>query len=116
MRILTTDEQDKLKLLTKYSISLTILEPTATGLQKSIMDATNTVRNYLYNQGVHDYSVQKQGPEGKIMIDTELYGERSLYNADGHLYGHYFFLQNKVHKKHSVSDMMSLSGDNGTIQ
>ncbi len=75
MRILTTDEQDKLKLLTKYSISLTILEPTATGLQKSIMDATNTVRNYLYNQGVHDYSVQKQGPESKIMIDTELYGD-----------------------------------------
>lgn len=75
MRILSKIEQDKLKLLTKYSISLTLLEPTATGLQKSIMDATNSVRNYLRNQNVHDYSIQQQGTESKIMIDTELYGD-----------------------------------------
>jgi MvaI/BcnI restriction endonuclease family len=75
MRKLSNIEQDKLKLLTSYSISLTLLEPTTTGLQKSIMDATNSVRNYLYNQGVHDYSAQQQGPESKVMIDTELYGD-----------------------------------------
>lgn len=75
MRILNKTEQDKLELLTKYSISLTLLEPTTTGLKKSILDATSSVRNYLFNQEIHDYSNQKQGPEGKVMINTELYGE-----------------------------------------
>ena len=46
MRKLTTTEQEKIKLLTKNQVSLTLIEPTKTGLKKSIMDATGSVRNY----------------------------------------------------------------------
>ena len=50
MRQLTIQEEEKLKVLTENSISLTLIEPTETGLKKSIMDATGSVRNYLRNK------------------------------------------------------------------
>ncbi len=34
MRVLTSAEQSKIKLLTKNQVSLTLLEPTETGLKK----------------------------------------------------------------------------------
>ena len=61
MRLLTNQEEEKLKVLTENSISLTLIEPTATGLKKSIMDATGTVRNYLKSNNFHDYNLQTQG-------------------------------------------------------
>ena len=45
MRLLTENEEEKLKVLTENSVSLTLIEPTENGLKKSIMDATGTVRN-----------------------------------------------------------------------
>lgn len=68
MRKLTSTEQNKIKLLTKNQVSLTLIEPTETGLKKSIMDATGSVRNYLKDENIHDYESQKQGPDSKIMI------------------------------------------------
>ena len=50
MRQLTKTEINRLKILTENSIELTLIEPTATGLEKSIMDATGTVREYLKKQ------------------------------------------------------------------
>ena len=47
MRPLNHFEELNLKVLTEHSVSLTLIEPTITGLKKSIMDATGTVRNYL---------------------------------------------------------------------
>ena len=47
MRVLTSEEQSKIKLLTKNQVSLTLIEPTETGLKKSIMDATGSVRSFL---------------------------------------------------------------------
>ena len=63
MRKLTIAEQDKIKFLTKNQVSLTLIEPTETGLKKSIMDATGSVRSYLKNENIHDYELQKQGIE-----------------------------------------------------
>ena len=53
MRILTSQEEEKLKVLTENSISLTLIEPTENGLKKSIMDATGTVRNHLRKNNFH---------------------------------------------------------------
>ena len=75
MRKLNLIEEKRLKILTKHSVSLTLIEPTLTGLKKSIMDATGTVRNYLQENDFHNYEIQGQGTEKKVMIDGFLYDE-----------------------------------------
>jgi len=73
MRPLTKNEELKLKTLTEQSISLTLIEPTETGLKKSIMDATGSVRYYLKSNNIHDYALQAQGQNHKIIIDGFIY-------------------------------------------
>ncbi|MDA9057222.1 MvaI/BcnI family restriction endonuclease [Flavobacteriaceae bacterium] len=86
MRLLTPQEEDKLKVLTKNSISLTLIEPTENGLKKSIMDATGAVRNYLRTNNFHDYNLQLQGPDHKISIDALIYDVNSVLKSKTSLY------------------------------
>lgn len=86
MRTLTTNEEEKLRVLTENSVSLTLLEPTETGLKKSIMDATGSVRNYLRKKSYHDYNLQSQGPENKIIIEGLIYEENSVSKSYTSLY------------------------------
>lgn len=86
MRLLTNQEEEKLKVLTENSISLTLIEPTETGLKKSIMDATGTVRNYLKSNNFHDYNLQTQGPENKVIIDALIYEADSVLKSKASLY------------------------------
>lgn len=86
MRPLSNFEEQNLKVLTENSVSLTLIEPTENGLKKSIMDATGTVRNYLKANNFHDYSLQLQGPENKIIIEAIIYNENSVFNSKTSLY------------------------------
>ncbi len=86
MRKLTELEQHKIKLLTKNQVSLTLIEPTTTGLKKSIMDATGSVRNYLKNENIHDYEQQKQGPDYKILIPTIIHTGFETIKSQASLY------------------------------
>jgi hypothetical protein len=86
MRTLTNQEVEKLKVLTENSISLTLIEPTENGLNKSIMDATGTVRNYLKKNNLHDYNLQSQGPESKIIIDALIYNTDKVNKSRTSLY------------------------------
>ncbi len=86
MRLLTNPEEEKLKALTENSISLTLIEPTKNGLKKSIMDATGTVRNYLRKNNIHDYNLQAQGPENKIIIDALIYETDKVNKSRTSLY------------------------------
>lgn len=86
MRILTNREENKLKILTENSVSLTLIEPTETGLKKSIMDATGTIRNYLRKNNFHDYNLQAQGPESKIIIDALIYESNKANKSKTSLY------------------------------
>ncbi|PCI97888.1 MAG: hypothetical protein COB15_06835 [Flavobacteriales bacterium] len=86
MRPLNNFEEQNLKILTENSVSLTLIEPTENGLTKSIMDATGTVRNYLKTNSFHDYGLQLQGPENKIIIDAIIYGEYSIFKSKTSLY------------------------------
>lgn len=86
MRELTKDEQAKLSALTEKSVSLTLIEPTATGLKKSIMDATGPVRNYLKGQSIHNYQEQGQGPEHKVLVDAALIQDWKIQKATASLY------------------------------
>ena len=61
LRILSDFEKTNLSRLTGLSIAVTLIQPTQTGLSKGILDATALVRNYLQEQGLHDYDKQGTG-------------------------------------------------------
>jgi len=86
MRPLTSAEQEKLKALTGYSVSLALLEPTLTGLDKSIMDATAPVRQYLLEQGLHDFSLQSKGQDHKVLLDAVLVSDSTTDESRASLY------------------------------
>ncbi len=86
MRQLTDIEIEKIGLLTERSVSLCLIEPTATGLEKSIMDATGIVRNYLKEKEIHDFDLQLQGQESKVQVSSSLISEAGLINSVASLY------------------------------
>lgn len=81
MRQLSNLEIERIKLLTEKSVEVTLIEPTGTGLEKSIMDATGSVRSYLKDKNIHDYELQKQGQESKIQVNSYLIGSNVLMGA-----------------------------------
>lgn len=86
MRAFTSNEIEKLKLLTERSVSYTLIEPTATGLGKSIMDATSPVRTYLLEKRIHNYTAQKQGPEYKKTVKAFLLEKSIMLRSVASLY------------------------------
>ncbi len=86
MRKLTNAEQEKIKLLTKNQVALSLIEPTETGLKKSIMDATGSVRSFLKSEGIHDYELQKQDPDNKIIIPTVIHTGFKTIKSKASLY------------------------------
>lgn len=86
MRSLTNLEQSKIKALTKKQVPLTLIEPTGNGLKKSIMDATAPVRSYLKENCIHDYTLQAQGSENKVLLSAKIYGETTVVDSTASLY------------------------------
>lgn len=86
MRQLSALEIDRIKLLTEKSVELCLIEPTQTGLNKSIMDATGSVRTYLKSKSIHDFAVQRQGQEDKVLIKTSLVSTFGLIQSSASLY------------------------------
>lgn len=86
MRQLSTIEIRRIKLLTENSVELTLIEPTKTGLGKSIMDATGPVRSYLKEKMVHNYDDQMQGQLYKVFINSYLIEAGSLIPSTASLY------------------------------
>ncbi|MEB2784840.1 MvaI/BcnI restriction endonuclease family protein [Algoriphagus persicinus] len=86
MRVLTPEEQSKIKLLTKNQVSISLIEPTETGLKKSIMDATGSVRSFLKENNIHDYDTQGQGQENKDQIEALIYQDVQVIHSTASLY------------------------------
>ena len=86
MRQLSTSELEKIKILTENSIELCLIEPTQTGLEKSIMDATGPVRLFLKENNIHDYQYQNQGPDNKTIIKSYFIERDALTTSAASLY------------------------------
>lgn len=86
MRQLTPIEIDRIKILTENSVELCLIEPTETGLGKSIMDATGSVRNFLKTKGIHNFELQNQGKESKVQITSKLIDSDRVINSLASLY------------------------------
>ena len=86
MRQLTPIEIERIKILTENSVELCLIEPTETGLVKSIMDATGSVRNFLKSKNIHDFELQNQGQESKVQITSKLIDTDKSLNSIASLY------------------------------
>lgn len=86
MRQLSKDELRKLQTLTSRGIELALIEPTATGLSKSILDATQPVRKFLNDEGIHDYDLQGQGTENRVFVETMIVSDKGLNSSKASLY------------------------------
>lgn len=56
--------------LVNHNVEFTLVQVTATGLKKGIMDATAPMRTFFFEKGVHNYEDQLQGPAHKQLIKT----------------------------------------------
>ena len=64
----------------KAGVPVAFLVPTPTGYEKSIMDATAPVRQLLLDARVHNYEVQGQGPNNKVLIPCDFKSSKSISN------------------------------------
>jgi len=122
LRSLTEVEKKRLELLTAASVDVTLIQPTATGLKKSILDATAPVRNFLRGHDLHDYSLQGLGAtEHGVAIeavllweDAEIHSRASLYrpktkNGDPRIWF------SKLPHYSQPDDMIALTANEGKI-
>jgi MvaI/BcnI restriction endonuclease family len=86
MRQFNSLEENNIKVLTAQNIDLAFLMPTATGLEKSIMDATTPFRLFLYQRSIHDYGTQGQGTEHKQFIRSSIATENGFISSQASLY------------------------------
>ena len=67
-------------------VSVAFLVPTLTGLDKSIMDATQPLRSYLREKQIHDFSTQRQGTNHKVRLETILFSNGEVHTTQTSLY------------------------------
>ena len=75
-----------IRLFANYGVDCAFVVPTITGLQKSIMDATTSVRDYLKKVNLHDFELQQQGPNYKVLIPTIIISDREITEGQTSLY------------------------------
>ena len=73
-----TSIPETLLVLKQFNISASFLVPTATGIDKSIMDAHSSVRDWLSQNELHDFDHQRQGQENKRLIPTIIISDQTV--------------------------------------
>lgn len=73
-------------MLTRHAIEAALLVPTPTGLEKSIFDATDGLREYLSERSYHDFGTQAQGQDHKVLKQAYLVRPNSLEPTQVSLY------------------------------
>lgn len=86
MRQFNSFEEKNLKFLTQKSIEFTLVQITATGFKKSILDATEPMRQYFIEVGMHDYEQQPQGQLFKVNVPSYILDDTSLFETSTSLY------------------------------
>lgn len=74
------------KILGRFGIEAGFLIPTKTGMEKSIMDATWPVREYLSRTGFHNYRQQAQGVASKRVLPIKIVHGGSIVDSSVSLY------------------------------
>ena len=77
---------DTLRKFKQANIPVCFLVPTETGLKKSIMDATASVREFLDSSRIHNFDQQLQGTGSKVLIKTVLISSEEIIETQTSLY------------------------------
>ena len=86
MRPFTPFEKRNMEYLVNKNVKFTQVQITATGLKKSILDATTPMRTYFKENNVHDYSLQNKGQDNKVIIKTYILTEHKEIETQTSLY------------------------------
>ena len=70
MRPFIPFEEKNMAFMVNHNVEFTLVQLTATGLKKGIMDATAPMRSFFLEKSVHNYGDQLQGKEHKRFIKT----------------------------------------------
>lgn len=70
MRPFTPFEEKNMAFMVNHNVEFTLVQITATGLKKGIMDATAPMRTFFVEKGIHNYEEQQQGPAHKQLVKT----------------------------------------------
>lgn len=87
LSISDTDIQEISSIILNQGYDVAFLVPTQTGLDKSILDAHQSLRSFLKRMGLHDYEQQEQGKKryitAQFVTKTEIYEKTvSLYRPE----------------------------------
>lgn len=85
-RPLSAVESRSLAFINAAGVESALIFLTATGMKKSIMDATAPVRALLRQRGVHDYEQQAQGQEHKRVMQATLLTDSDTHSLQMSLY------------------------------
>ena len=86
MRPFTPFEKRNMEYLVNKNVKFTQVQITATGLKKSILDATTPMRTYFKENDVHDYALQNKGQDNKVIIKTYILTEYKEIETQTSLY------------------------------
>lgn len=86
MRPFNAFEERNIAYLVNHNVDFTLVQITATGLKKSILDATAPMRTYFLEKEIHNYSEQLQGTEHKLLVSTKILDEEHIYQTKTSLY------------------------------
>ena len=86
MRPFTPFEKRNMEYLVNKNVKFTQVQITATGLKKSILDATTPMRTYFKENNVHDYALQNKGQDNKVIIKTYILTEYKEIETQTSLY------------------------------
>lgn len=67
-----TSIEAAMRLFNGAGIAVGLLVPSKAQYEKSLMDATLSFRDFLKNEGIHEYSKQGQGQDNKVFIHARL--------------------------------------------
>jgi hypothetical protein len=81
-----TDIKDVVSYLAKYSVEGGYIVPTQTGLEKSILDAHESLRKFLKQNNYHDYATQGLGGEHKALMRGFILSESGWIETSVSLY------------------------------
>lgn len=86
MRPFTPFEEKNMAFMVNHNVEFTLVQLTATGLKKGIMDATAPMRTFFLEKGVHNYEEQQQGPQHKQLIKTVILDGNDAKETNTSLY------------------------------
>lgn len=78
--------QEYLPILSELNLDICYLYITETGFDKNIIDATTPVSNFLKKNNIHDFDLQEQGPEFKVLKKSKIILNDSILNFETSLY------------------------------